>query len=226
MGGEMTITYELNGSPTVDAVRSGVRVFSESPLPDRSYEVLRAATGRQIDLARPDHRHALHRWLNAWGCRIRVARAGEADPFDVAIESWWERDGGALRAIRKPLAELTDRDLQRLGATFDSLNVSIVAFDKNGKSRSLGPTAAAKALYALRPRSVMPWDLAIASQLHGARDGAAFTNHLVLGRQWANSLLQESGLDETDLVAALGRPGSTLARVLDEYCFVRYTLGR
>jgi hypothetical protein len=213
-------------SPNVDAVRSRVRVFSESTLPDRSFEVLREATGRQIDLARPDHRLALHRWLNAWGCRIRVARADELDPFDVAIESWWELERDSLRAVDGPLAQLSDEELRGFGAAFNSLSVAIVAFDKNGKARSMGPTAAAKTLYALRPQSVMPWDLAIAGHLHGARDGAAFTSHLALGRTWANSLLEESGLDEPDLVAALGRPGSTLARVLDQYCFVRYTLGR
>jgi hypothetical protein len=213
-------------SPSIDAVRSRVRAFSESPQADRSFEVLRTATSPDVDLSRPDHRQAVHRWLNAWGCRIRLARVGESDPFDAAIESWWELARHCLREIDAPLAQLTDADLQRLGAVFDSLSASIVAFDKNGKSRSLGPTAAAKTLYALRPQSVMPWDLAIAARLHGARDGTAFTSHLALGRQWANSLLEESGLDEANLVAALGRPGSTLARVLDEYCFVRYTLGR
>jgi hypothetical protein len=216
----------MTGSPNIEDVRSRVRIFSESPLPDRSYEVLRAATSPKMDLARADHRHALHRWLNAWGCRIRLPREGEPDPFDVAIESWWVGERGSLRAIHEPLAQLSDRNLRRIGAAYDGLSASIVAFDKNGKGRSLGPTAAAKALYALRPESVMPWDLAIAAHLHGARDGAAFTRHLALGRQWANSLMQESGLDEQDLLAALGRPGSTLARVLDEYCYVRYTLGR
>jgi hypothetical protein len=210
----------------LDAVRSGVREFSESPLPDRSDEVLRAATNPEMDFARPDHRHALHRWLNAWGCRIRLPREGESDPFDVAIESWWVLERDSLREIHRPLAQLSDDDLGRLGAAYDSLTVSIVAFDKNGTSRSMGPTAAAKTLYALRPRSVMHWDLAIAAHLHGARDGAAFARHLALGRDWANSLLRESGLDEADLVAALGSPGSTLARILDQYCYVRYTLGR
>ncbi len=121
--------------------------------------------------------------------------------------------------------QLSDDDLQTLGAAYDSLSAAIVAFDKNGKARSMGPTAAAKALYALRPSSVMPWDLAIAVRLHGARNGAAFANHLAVGRTWAKSLLVESGLDEEQLVAELGRPGASLAKVLDEYCYIRYTLG-
>ena len=155
-----------------------------------------------------------------------MAPPDESDPFDSAIAAWWQLEGETLRTIDGPLVQLSDDELRQLGAAYESLRVSIVAFDKNGRSRSMGPTAAAKTLYALRPQSVMPWDLAIAAHLHGARDGAAFTNHLALGRRWARSLLVESGLEEAELVAAFGRPGSSLARILDEYCYVRYTLQR
>ncbi len=89
----------------------------------------------------------------------------------------------------------------------------------------MGPTAAAKALYALRPRAVMPWDLMIAERLHGGRDAVAFTAHLRLGRDWARQLLRDTGWDEPRLAAELGQPGASLARLLDQYCYVRFTLG-
>ena len=202
-----------------------MREFGEYGRPDQSYAALREATIPELDLSRPDHRRALHRWLNAWGCRIRSARTGEIDPFDGAIASWWKLERDSLRAIDGPLVQLSDDELRTLGAAYGRLSAATVAFDKNGRARSMGPTAAAKALYALRPNSVMPWDLAIAVQLHGGRDEAAFTDHLALGRRWAKALLVESGLEEAQLVAELGRPGSSLAKVLDEYCYVRYTLG-
>jgi hypothetical protein len=69
----------------------------------------------------------------------------------------------------------------------------------------------------------MPWDLLIAQRLHGGRDRDAFARHLAFGRLWANQLLQDSGLDEAELVAELHRPDASLARVLDEYCYLRYT---
>ena len=90
----------------------------------------------------------------------------------------------------------------------------------------MGPTAAAKCLYSLRPHSVMPWDLRIAQRLHGGRDRDAFTAHLRLGRRWAQDLLTTSGHDETVLLTGLDRSGATLAKVLDEYCYLRYTVGR
>jgi hypothetical protein len=70
----------------------------------------------------------------------------------------------------------------------------------------------------------MPWDMAIARRLHGGRDGAAFAGHLRLGREWGRQLLRETGWDETRLAAELGQPGASLARLLDQYCYVSFTL--
>ena len=208
---------------SLEDVRSRVQSFAQTTSPDRSDAELRAATSPKIDLARPDHRSALHRWLNAWGCRIRYPRTGEVDHFDDSIASWWETERLTLEAIDRPLAQLSTDQLHALGSAYERLNRLPVAPGSRSGTRSLGPTAAAKALYALRPQSVMPWDLEIALQLHGGRDGEAFTKHLLLGQQWARGLLAESGLNESQLLAELGRPESSLAKVLDEYCYVRYT---
>jgi hypothetical protein len=89
--------------------------------------------------------------------------------------------------------------------------------------RTLSSTAAAKALFALRPRTVMPWDAAIALALHGARDGDAFARHQALGRGWADALLADTRLTEPRLAAAAGRPGASLAKLLDEYCYMGIT---
>jgi hypothetical protein len=106
-------------------------------------------------------------------------------------------------------------------------------------ARSLGPTAAAKALYALRPRVVMPWDAAIAARLYGRRDGAAFASHMRTGRAWAQAALAEAGLAEAgptvaeDAVPALvGRPSVSLVErnsrsmmVSPSRSFVRSSVG-
>ena len=173
----------------------------------------------RLDPADTEHRRALHRWLNSWGCRIRYPQPGEPDLFDVALAEWWTRRRRALGAVREPLAQLTDHHVRVLVGAFDDLRASVVA-----PRRTLGSTAAAKCLYVLLPRTVMPWDQAIAEHLHGGRDGVAFAAHLALGRRWAAALLAEAGTGEDDVVDALGRPGSSLARVLDEHCYVTFTL--
>jgi hypothetical protein len=211
---------------SLDDVRSKLRASGQLGGADRSYTALLTATSPGLDPGIAAHRQALHRWLNAWGCRIRYAGPGEPDLFDAAIAAWWIRRGHPLGRVNEPLAQLSDEHIEVLAEAFEDLSASTVAVDARQHGRTMGPTAAAKCLYALRPRSVMPWDLMIAQRLHGGRDRVAFARHLRLGRRWADQVLGASGLDEEHLVADLDRPGSSLAKVLDEYCYIRYTLDR
>ncbi|CCH31353.1 hypothetical protein ABZ816_03650 [Actinosynnema sp. NPDC047251] len=204
--------------PDLSTLRAAVVAFGGGTEPEKSWTVLLAATAPAIDLALPAHREAAHRWLNAWGCRIRYPKAGEPPVFDTALAAWWERWHAALPTARTRLGGLADEQIAELGACFADLVATPAA-----ATRSLGPTAAAKLLFALRPNSLMPWDDLIAQKLHGARDGTADVAHLTLGRTWAVELLAEAGTDEPDLVAQLGRPGRSLAKVLDEYCYLVHT---
>lgn len=172
-----------------------------------------------VDLDLAAHRDALLAWLNACGCRIRTPRLGEPTPFQDSIAAWWEEWSEVLPT--RSLHRLTDADIGRVGSAHASL--AALPGTVGARPRTLGSTAAAKALFALRPRSVMPWDAAIALALHGARDGEAFARHQRLAREWSSALLAETGLTESALARAAGRPGMPLAKLLDEYCYVRIT---
>jgi len=212
--------------PTLDELRVLLAGPGALGAADRSYDVLRAATAPALDPARRAHRAALHRWLNSWGCRIRYPLPGEPDRFDRSVAAWWRRRNATLGPVHEPLAELSDDEIDAIAGAFADLSAAAVAVDARGHDRTMGPTAAAKCLYALRPHSVMPWDLRIAQRLHGGRDRDAFTAHLRLGRRWAQDLLIAARVDETALLTGLDRSGATLAKVLDEYCYLRYTAGR
>jgi hypothetical protein len=208
--------------PTVAALAHSVAVFNGFANADRAERQFTADTAPRPDLDRPDHRAATLRFLNAWGCRIRLPRPGEPDLFDAGIAAWWATFSPTLP--RASLDRLSDTAIRRLVAPFDALCAIRVA-----PARTLGSTAAAKALYALRPRSVLPWDAAIATTLHGGRDGAAFARHLALGRGWATAVLAELGSPGRPVSAAaapalLGRAGVSLAKILDEYAFVAITM--
>ncbi|MEU4803949.1 hypothetical protein [Actinosynnema sp. NPDC023587] len=204
--------------PDLSTLRAAVAEFGGYSQPDRSWAALLAATAPAVDLALPAHREAAHRWLNAWGCRIRYPKAGEPQVFDEGLAAWWDRWRGALPAARTRIGELTDERIAELGECFAALVATPAA-----TTRSLGPTAASKLLFALRPNSLMPWDDLIAQKLHGARDRTAYAAHLALGRGWALDLLAESGADEPELVERLGRPGRSLAKLLDEFCYLVHT---
>jgi hypothetical protein len=212
-------------APTVDEVAEVLRSSGQGQRPDRSYEAFMQVTGSSPDLSDPAHRAALLVWLNAWGCRIRCPRAGEASPFDDSVADWWARWRRRLPHHRARLATVTDRHIDAVAAAYGDLCERPVASTGRGAARRLGPTAAAKTLYVIRPRAVVPWDAAIAAGLHGDRSPRAFARHQEVGRAWAVALLAESGLREDRLVAGLGRPGSSLARLIDEYQYVTITRG-
>lgn len=208
-------------APTIASLQHAVDEFGVYQGPERSWLAFTAATAPAADFTRAAHRKAAHAWLNAWTCRIRYPRPGEPDVFGVGLSTWWRKWRTALPPLDVPLAELTDEQTDAAGACFAALAASPAAQTKS--VRSFGPTAAAKLMYALRPKALLPWDDLIATTLHGARDSGAYTAHLRLGRAWALALLTESAADESALCARLGRPGRTLAKLLDEYCYIVYT---
>lgn len=81
----------LPSAPGLDRLREAAEVFGAFPGVDRSWLALVADTAPGLDLSRAAHRTALHRWLNAWGCRIRYPRDGEPDPLGTGLAAWWER---------------------------------------------------------------------------------------------------------------------------------------
>ncbi|MGC9537118.1 MmcQ/YjbR family DNA-binding protein [Streptomyces sp. UG1] len=204
-------------APRLARLRASAEVFNGFRGVDRGWLRLRELTAPGIDLADPVHRDVLHRWLNSWGCRLPYPREGEPYLLGDALAAWTERHS----LPRTPLAELDDAGVDAVARAYGELAALVVKAPPRG--RTLGPTAAAKALYALSPDTVMPWDAAIATELYGARDAAAFARHLRTGRAWARAVLTESGQDADALVAELGRPAVTLPKVLDEHLYVTIT---
>jgi hypothetical protein len=183
--------------------------------------------GPSCDPAKPDDAVQLRYWLNRWTCRIRVPSAGEADPFIENVADWWNAVGTSLPDASARLARLTDRELESIASAYGSLVSRTAAVNRKGHVRSFGPTATAKLLYFLRPLAVTPWDKAISRHVPG--DGpSAFLEHLRICRTWATALIAEAaaaGVDEDDIGASLGRPLSSVARLIDEWLYQTVTAG-
>ncbi|WP_433189616.1 hypothetical protein [Actinoallomurus sp. CA-150999] len=207
--------------PDLESLRAAVTAFAGFTGVDRASAAFALATAPRPDLTVPAHRRALLTWLNSWGCRIRYPRPGEPDLFDLGVGAWWARRRHALPDEDTALSALTDEAIAELGECYADLVAAQVGSPV--RPRALGPTAASKLLHALRPKALMPWDEAIADHLHGARDAAAYAAHQRLGRAWATALLAEAGLAEEELADLIGRPGRPLAKMLDDYCYLRFT---
>lgn len=162
-------------------------------------------------------------WLNSWGCRIQYPREEDVDLFGTGLQDWWNAYRTDLPSPKVALASLTNRDIANAQRAYMALRGLRVG--RPERPRRLGSTAATKLLHALRPPALMPWDDAIAQALHGAQEGDAYAGHLSLGRRWARDLLRRSDLDEAGLSTRLGCPGRPLSKILDDYCYLRFTRG-
>ncbi|WP_034590651.1 hypothetical protein [Hamadaea tsunoensis] len=193
-------------APTLTVLRSASARFTELGNVDRSWNRYAEATAPAIDLSLAEHREATLTWLNSWACRIP-----RGPGFGDGVAAWWSTLDLPAAA---GLLSLSDSEADAIGVAFDGL-----AEIRVGRRR-VGPTAAAKLLYALRPHGIMPWDAAIAGWLHGARDGRAFAAHQKLGRDWARTLVEATGTAEEQLPQLIGRPSVSLAKLLDEYTYL------
>ena len=127
---------------TLEAVRAGVSMFAASYGVDASDAGLASEADGEVDLSLVERRRALHRWLNAWGCRIRYARPGEPDLFDAGLAAWWGRRRGDLATVTGPLSDLSDDQITCLSVAFEDLSSLPIARTVAGTDRTMGPTAA------------------------------------------------------------------------------------
>jgi hypothetical protein len=195
---------------------------------DRTLAAARHDTGDHPDLSDPEHAKRLRTWLNQWLCRIGYPTPGEDDVFAGSLAKWWFYNTDTLPLESQRLAELTDTELLAVSRAYGDLYVRPAAINRSGRTRRVGPTAAAKLLYFVRPHAVTAWDNAISRRTGGGHDEAAFLRHLTTCRQWAKNLEAEGrqlGLEPSEIGPYLGRPASSVAKLIDEWLYATITGG-
>jgi hypothetical protein len=213
--------------PTLTAM-AHVLSLSASAGADQTLDAAQRDLGDQPDLADPAQAARLHRWLNQWGCRIGYPGPGQPDVFVNSLAAWWPTSKDLLPHPRQRLAQLTDAQLDSARQAYAGVYLCPAAVSTAGRARAFGPTAAAKLLYFIRPLAITPWDNAISLRTGGGRDDAAFLRHLTACRGWAQDLEAEArglGLAPDEIGAYLGRPASSVARLIDEWLYTTITAG-
>jgi hypothetical protein len=189
---------------------------------------LRAATGRPLDPSRPEHAAALLTWLRRWGCR-QFAVEDEA----IARESltrWWDAWGRRLPPPKRTIVDLRERELDAIAGAYDDLRVRQAAWQRRADgqvAKTFGATGTAKALYAIRPNACPPWDEPIRRALGLGETGEGYRRQLVRIRDELAEAAADLGPDATaaQIPSAIGRPGASLAKLVDEHDWVRFTHG-
>ena len=92
---------------------------------------------------------------------------------------------------------------------------------------SFGDTAAAKALFAIRPQAVPPWDEPMRKAFGWGRvDAEEYAMFLSAVRGSLIGLALRMRIEPSALPAVLGRPESSPVKLVDEFLWVRITRGR
>jgi hypothetical protein len=219
------ILEELRTTMSLDEVAGYLGSFGAGA--DSASRKLAEATGDQIDLALPEHRLALINWLRSWGNR-HLRRADTALTSE-ALRGWWEEWGSRLPRDQDSLTGLDDAGMLLAGQSYDDLRARPAArrsVKDTDLDVSFGDTAAAKALYALRPRVFPPWDEPIRRAFGRPGGGAAYVRLLRLSAAALTGLAGRLHVPVADLPALLGRPAATPPRLVDELLLVRVPRGK
>ena len=190
----------------------------------------RAKTGAVPDLKRADHRLALLKFLNDWGCRGLAT-----DWHWLASEALGRWYSGAEDLLRVPVdshAGLDGASHDDLARVFDSLSTCIAAKRiRSGREMliSFGPTATAKSLFALRPDTFPAWDAPIRTAVGHDGTGASYAAFVKdIHRKIVETQLYcgSRGLNLKDLPAKLRRPAyTTVVQLVIEYYWITITRG-
>jgi len=195
---------------------------------DLTLDAARKAIGNRPDLTNPAHTARLRVWLNQWTCRIGYPRPGQADVFAESLAIWWASARDTLPPGGQGLAQLTNAQLGAVSRAYAELYQRPAAVSRAGRTRGIGPTAAAKLLYFVRPLAITAWDRAISTRTGGGHDEQAFLAHLTVCRGWAEDLEAEGrslGLKPGEIGRYLNRPASSVAKLIDEWLYATITGG-
>jgi len=194
---------------------------------DNSYRLFLEVTEDSPDLSSSEHREALLVWLNQWGCRQFALKYHEQASGEIL--SWHNEYSPTLFPGERNLWQLTEAELASAGAAYQSLSSRIASYRKRNSGRSpvkFGPTGAAKILFAVRPRALLPWDDSIRKGLGYDNSRASYLSFL----RSAKSVLEElatscrrNGFQLADLPRVLDRPLSSVPKLIDEYNWVTIT---
>lgn len=195
------------------------------PDEDLASRILRETTGTGLDLGHAAHRRALLTWLRSWGCR-HLRRADEARSSGALLR-WWRRYADALPPPRRALTALTRGDLERIEPAYTALATLHAASRASALGHvgvTFGETAAAKALFAIRPRAFSPWDEPIRRSFgRGRANGALYRHYLEANADALRGASARLGIPPEDLPSRLGRSTATPAKLIDEYLWLRAT---
>jgi len=124
---------------------------------------------------------------------------------------------------------MEEDQFHKIAEAYDSLSniVASTRSNKNGRYEvKVGPTGAAKILFAIRPHSMLPWDAPIRNGLNYGGDSEQYVKFLRQTKMILIRLATEchkAGFNLEDLPNKIDRKDSSVPKLIDEYFWVTIT---
>lgn len=201
-------------------------IYCRSTKYDCRYQEFISRVGGDICLSDPSHGAALLKWLNGWGCRQFAVDQHTA--ASRRLLQWSAEYADHLPPPGERLDALDDKTLARVAYAYEALRPLTASVRKDGVRMTVGPTGAAKIMFALRPRQLPPWDDPIRAVLGYKGDMDSYFQYLLSVQNTIRRLhlqLESVGLDEQAFSALIDRPDVTLPKLIDEYMWMTVTRG-
>jgi hypothetical protein len=180
---------------------------------------LRKAGGQIPDLGKKETVAHLLRWLRKWKCRNFELQHEAVSTKSVM--DWYAADKGILRSVPNNLLEMSEHSIVRAATVFDKL-----ANLKATPRKRVGPTAASKILYVIKPYSLPPWDEPIRVKLGHRGDAESYANYLRdckrIGRNVSRQCT-EAGVKLESLISHGRFRVVGIAKALDEFYWTTIT---
>ena len=212
---------------TLGRMAVAVLLFNSLTPYNASLATFRSATGDSLDLATQKHRRVLLKWLNNWGCRHLSKEQHQI--ASKSIFDWYQSNCATLFSDEMPLWQLEDQEIETAANAYGSLKDRMGARNvRHGDQLHvhIGPTAASKILFALRPRALMPWDDAMRKSFGYDDSPKSYFKYLVEIRDLTlhiEKLCRNKGFQIDNLPEKVDRPRSTVIELINEYIWVTET---
>ena len=204
-------------------------VYSNLTKFDVTYLNLLKKINYDIDLLNLSHRGYLLKWLNDWGCRNFYRECHELASNEIL--SWYKEYNDHLPPRETNMWELKGDQLKQIQTAHDNLKLKIASHivrDGRDIKKGIGETGSAKILFSLRPKSLIPWDMAMRDYYiknYGISTYSEFLLRVIDEICELKESCQKENFELSDIPRLLNKQNMTIPKFIDEYHWIRITNG-
>lgn len=194
---------------------------------DYTYKNFLAKTNSNLDLFNSSHRRHLLKWLNDWGCRNFYRVCHELASNEIL--SWYKEYKNNLPPKETNMWELKGNQLKLIQTAYDNLRLkraSYIVKDGRDIRKGIGETGSAKILFSLRPKSLIPWDIAMRdyhAENYGISNYSEFLLRVIDEIQELKISCQRENIELSEIPGLLNKENMTIPKFIDEYHWIKIT---